>query len=158
MNEPEIINTILSVVAIVISIWSATTVTRNKSQRDFLMEECRMIKSEYLDFVRGLKNGEIGVQYLRDELKNYSARITTLLDVIEKEYKVKQNHLKASHADFQDSVTDMDSVNDQYQRDRIQFSPVECQYITTLHMNLDKELLWMVVNINRSRRKVFSWN
>lgn len=150
-----VVSDVISVIAILISLFCATScakiVARNRSQRDFLMDEVKLIKNEYRDFVLAIRRGELKAASIRDTLNGFSFRITTIEKLINNEYRIKGPvKLLSSHEEFQWEITNLDSINNQYNEEFVSFSAEEISKIMRIHGNLDNAFLNYVVEVNRA--------
>lgn len=146
------ISDILSIVAILISVYTSTVLVKSRAQKDFLIEECRSLKDEYRDFVLSMRRGELNAESIRDELKYFSLRIIGLQNLLKKEYSDFSSELSSAHADLQWEVTMLQSLENNYGAEQIIFSNAEKTCIMDKHENVDRCFINTVVAINRAKQ------
>ena len=141
---------VIAFAAIIISIYCSTVVVKNRTQKDFFMNEYKDFKNEYKEFVSEIRNDKHSSSSIRDTLRQFSGRIKTLNAIVGQEYILNVDELLERHGVFQDEVTAMKSINDQFSQTEVKFSSEEKVIIDKWHQELDKSFLNIIVKLNHA--------
>lgn len=142
---------VLSVIAIILALYSSTVVVRNRAQKDFFINKISELNNEYRDFVASMRNGSVSAVAIRNTLSYLTNRILTLYNVICREYNVSDRSLQFAHNDFLWNVTDLESIQEQFKNEQVSFSNEDLFRILSLYANVEKEFLNITVRLNLAK-------
>lgn len=152
ISSAEFISLLISIAALIASIYTATITIRSHSQRDFFMEEFKILKEEYSAFIRNVRMGEMSAEEIRDNLRHYSEKINSLSNLLSTEYIIdSKSIINPKHSELQDTITDLDSINDQYGQAKVEFSSEERTIIDQLHLQLNNSIIKTILQINNAQ-------
>lgn len=139
---------VLSVIAIVIAFYTSTVVVRNRSQKDFFIGQLSDLKTEYRDFLNQMRNGLKSAEEIRDMLSYLTNRITSLNTVLNSEYSMSEDTLESAHNDFLWNITELESLQIQFENDTVKFSSEDMARVLALYAEVDKSFLRKAVQLN----------
>lgn len=141
------------IVTIILSTAVVVSQTKNRTQKDFFIKEIDSLKSDYLEFAHLIRSGALSAESIRDELRNYSGRISMLSEFLSREYTSIDNKVFLYHGDFQSTVTGYDSVSNQFSMPSVTLSHNEKTSLDKTLLPVHKSFIELIVSINKATKR-----
>lgn len=138
------------IITLILGTYVVNNQTKNRSQKDFFINEISSLKNDYTDFIKNILSDNLNSQFIRDQFKIFSDRIRILQEILRNEYSVKTEEIFSKHGQLQVKVTALQSIEEQYSRDKVLFSGEEKTRISELFNPLHKEFLKLVISVNKA--------
>lgn len=143
----------VAIIGIIISIFLGTIVvnsqTKKRAQKEFFIKEIDNLKQDYNTFIRNLRGQNLSSEAIRDGFKIFSDRIRMLDEFITNEYIIKNNVFN-HHGKLQVCVTELRSIEEQYQNSRVTFTEEEITLIDKNYNYLNKSFIQLIVDLNKA--------
>ncbi len=142
---------VLSIIAIIIALYSSTTVVRKRSQKDYFINQFNELNSEYRDFVSNMRNSMVSAPVIQTTLSYFTNRIITIYRVICSEYSINDKVLESAHNELLWNLTDLDSIQTQYESKTVCFSSDDMAKMLSLYADVEEAFLKTTVQINLAK-------
>lgn len=148
------ITEITAVAGVVVSIFIGTTMVtlhnRNRTQRDFFMKEVESLKNDYAAFINDIKSSKLAACQIANGFLNFTNRINMLDDVIGAEYHLTHNNVFKKHGELQTTVTELQSIEEQFNRDAVTLTNGEQITVMSNFQPLHRSMIELIVEINKA--------
>lgn len=147
-----IISNLIALVALWVSVWTATKSVERRTQRDFFINEYKILNEEYRDFIRLIRSDGLSAEAIRDGFHHFYVRINTIDGLCCREYEIEDDSLVVTHGDLYDTTTELESVNDQYSHPVVKLTAIEKSLIDNQYQLVDKSFLQRIILVNKAKR------
>lgn len=146
----------IALIGVVITIFLGTFVvnaqTKNRTLRDFFINEISALKNEYSEFIKNLLGDKVSASQIRDQFKLFSDKIRILQEIIKEEYAVHTilDEVFEKHGKLQVEAAGFLSIEDQYTKDFVILTEGEKTRVGVLFNPLHKSFMKLVVGVNKA--------
>lgn len=146
------IGDLIQVLSLLVTIWIAIVVQKNLSRKQYLkkffIDEISNIREEYKAFILALLENSVSSKQIINKFKILSCRIRVLGKNLSRCYDYRLSDLKEAHFQFQQNITGLDDVNQQYEDEVVSFSESSKREIYRLHEKLIEEIENLVIDVS----------
>lgn len=143
---------IISVVSILISVWTQRRFTQDRTLKDLIIDDVKTIRTEYKTFLNKLENNQCNPQFVTTWFKIMQNKITATSDFIRNEYPNRQNkfvRVLSNHVDIKRFVTGTEEFNQSFKGRKVVLSPISLEHLNELHNKLYRNILVSISDINK---------
>ena len=125
---------------------------KERSLKDFYMQELQVIKTEFNDFSKNISIGSLSAGLIKETFKQLSIKLSDIQDSINHNLDCNIN-LTSQLLDMQKFVTDRAEINDQYENPNVDFEKDAVREIGWLQERFNKNMLSAIAAINKASAK-----
>lgn len=149
----------IAIVDIIISIclgtWIAIVInkkfTEDRALKDYFISELSVLQSDYRRFVCEIMESRLDAKTIKDTFKLISSRIDTLNLLMHDTYELKDTLIKDAHAKFQQELTGVDELGEQYNEASVTLKSTTKTMLQPFQDKINESISRRIIDINKAK-------